>query len=114
MPRVKRGVISNKRRKNVLDQVKGFRFGRSTKERSAIDAILHAGRSAYEHRRDKKNDFRRLWNVKIGAAVSPFGFSYSRFIAALKAKNIELDRKVLADMAVSQPETFARIVEQVK
>lgn len=114
MSRVKRGVISNKRRKNVLEKVKGFRFGRSTKERSAIDALLHAGRSAYGHRRDKKSDFRRLWNIKIGAAVSPLGLSYSKFISALRKKNIELDRKVLAQIAIEQPETFNRIVEQVK
>lgn len=103
-----------KRRRNVLKQVKGFRFGRSTKERSAIDAILHAGRSAYGHRRDKKGDFRRLWNIKIGAALSPFDLSYSKFIGMLKTKNIELDRKVMSQIAETEPESFARLVEQVK
>jgi large subunit ribosomal protein L20 len=114
MPRVKRGTISNKSRKNVLKKAKGYRFGRSTKEVEAKVAIRKAGVYAFAHRRDKKNDFRRLWNVRIGAAVKPLGLSYSRFINALKIKNVELDRKVLADMAKNNPETFAKIVETVK
>jgi large subunit ribosomal protein L20 len=114
MPRVKGGVTALKRRKNVLKQTKGFRFGRSTKERAAKDALMHAGRHAYRHRRDKKGEFRRLWNVKIGAALSPFEISYSKFINMLKVKNVELDRKVLSQIAETEPETFTRIVEQVK
>lgn len=114
MPRVKRGTISNKSRKNVLKKAKGYRFGRSTKEVEAKVAIRKAGVYAFAHRRDKKNDFRRLWNVRIGAAVKPLGLSYSKFINALKVKNVELDRKVLADMAKNNPETFAKIVETVK
>ncbi len=113
MTRVKRGIISLKRRRNVLKQVKGYRFGRSTKERQAREAIAHAGTHAFAHRKDKKNDFRRLWQIKISAAVVPLGLSYSRFIDALKKKEIGLDRKVLADMAEKNPETFKDIVKQV-
>jgi len=113
MTRVKRGTISLKRRRNVLKQVKGYRFGRSTKERQAREAIAHAGTHAFAHRKDKKNDFRRLWQIKISAAVKPLGLSYSRFIDALKKKDIALDRKVLADMAENNPDTFKNIVKQV-
>jgi len=82
MPRVKGGVNALKRRRNVLKQVKGYRFGRSTKERQAREAIVHAGKYAFTHRREKKNDFRRLWNIKINAGVldflALFGFRYIR------------------------------------
>ncbi len=113
MTRVKRGIISLKRRRNVLKQVKGYRFGRSTKERQAREAIAHAGTHAFAHRKDKKNDFRRLWQIKISAAVVPLGLSYSKFIDALKKKEIGLDRKVLADMAEKNSKTFKNIVKQV-
>lgn len=113
MPRVKRGVISQKRRRSVLKKAKGFRFGRSTKEREAKVALVKAGAHAFAHRRDKKNDFRRLWQVKINAAVRPLGFSFSRFIDALKKANIALDRKSLADLAEHEPAAFARLVKQV-
>lgn len=114
MSRVKRGTISLKRRRNVLKMVKGFRFGRSTKERQAREAIAHAGAHAFAHRRDKKSGFRGLWNIRINAALRPLGFSYSKFIGALKKKNIELDRKILADLAANNPETFERVVNAVK
>lgn len=114
MPRVKRGTIANKTRKNTLKRTKGYRFGRSTKEREAKVAIVKAGVNAFAHRRDKKNDFRRLWTVKISGAVKKFDISYSKFINLLKIKNIELDRKVLADMIQNNPETFAKIVAAVK
>lgn len=113
MPRVKRGVIANKRRRKVLKAVKGYRFGRSTKEREARTALLHAGVYAFAHRRDKKNDFRRLWLVKIGAALRPLGWSYSKFAHQLKEKKIELDRKILAQVAETDADLFARIVKQV-
>jgi len=103
-----------KRRRNVLSQTKGYRHARKSKERAAHEAIVHAGKHAFAHRRDKKNDFRRLWQIKISAAVKPMGFSYSRFIGALKKKNILLDRKTLADLAEHNPETFARVVELVR
>ena len=114
MTRVKRGTISLKRRRNILKQVKGYRFGRSTKERQAKEAIAHAGLHAFAHRRDKKNDFRRLWQIKINSAVRPLGISYSKFIGTLKKKNIGLDRKILADIAENEPETFKDIVNQAQ
>ena len=114
MTRVKRGTTSAKSRRNILAQVKGYRFGRSKKEAQAQDAIAHAGAYAFAHRRDKKAVFRRLWTVKMNAALRPLGFSYSRFIAALKTKNITLDRKILAGFAEHNPETFANIVNEVK
>jgi large subunit ribosomal protein L20 len=114
MPRVKKGTIAQKRRRNVLKQVKGYRFGRSTKEREAKTAIAHAGVHAFAARRDKKNDFRRLWNIQINAAVRPFGLSYSKFINMLLKKDIALNRKMLATLAKENPETFARVIEAVK
>ncbi|MAZ67361.1 50S ribosomal protein L20 [bacterium] len=114
MTRVKRGTTSVKTRRNVLKRVKGYRFGRSTKERQAREAIAHAGNHAFAHRRRKKGDFRRLWTVRLNAALRPLGFSYSKFIDALKKKNVTLDRKVLSQIAHEEPETFKRIVEAVK
>ena len=90
MSRVKRGTTSLKRRRNVLKLAKGYRFGRSTKERKAKEAIYHAFNHAFAHRRRKKGDFRRLWNIRLNAAVRPFGMSYSRFIDALNKQNIAL------------------------
>ena len=114
MARVKRGTTSLKTRKNVLSRVKGYRFGRSTKERQAREAIAHAGNHAFAHRRRKKGDFRRLFTVKLNAALRPLGFSYSRFIDAMTKKNLKLDRKVLSQIAHERPETFERIVANVK
>lgn len=113
MTRVKRGVIKNKRRKNILKQTKGFRFGRSTKEAQAKDALMHAGAYSFAHRKDKKADARSLWTTRINAAVRPLGMSYSRFIDGLKKKNIAVDRKILSDIAKNNPETFARIVKSI-
>ncbi len=114
MTRVKRGITSAKRRRNVLAQAKGYRFGRSNKEVEASIAITHAGAHAFAHRRDKKNVFRRLWTVKMNAALRPLGFSYSKFIHALKEKNIIIDRKIMALLAEKYPETFVNIVNEVK
>lgn len=114
MTRVKRGTTSVKTRKNILKMTKGYRFGRANKERQANEAIFHAGTYAFAHRRDKKGDFRRLWNTRINAAIRSFGFSYSKFIGMLKKKNIELNRKILSEIANSNPETFKRIVENAK
>jgi large subunit ribosomal protein L20 len=111
MTRVKRGTIASKTRRNVLKKVKGFRFGRSTKEIMAHEALVHAGKYSFAHRKDKKNDFRRLWTVRINAAIRPHGLSYSKFINILKLKNIEIDRKVMSDIADKKPESFKRIVE---
>ncbi len=114
MARVKRGTTSLKTRKNVLKRVKGYRFGRSTKERQAREAIAHAGNHAFSHRRKKKGDFRRLWTVKLNAALRPLEMTYSKFIDALTKREITLNRKVLSEIAHSEPETFKRIVEVVK
>ena len=91
-----------------------MRHGRSTKERQAKDALLHAGAYAFAHRRDKKSHNRKLWNIKINAGSRELGMSYSRFIDALKKKGIELDRKILADLAEHNPSTFAKVMEAVK
>jgi large subunit ribosomal protein L20 len=114
MTRVKRGVLKTKTRRNVLKQVKGFRLNRRSKEASAIEAIMHAGANAFAHRRDKKGDFRRLWNVRINAILRENGSTYSKFIGAMKKKNIEIDRKILSTLAQTNPETFKRILAQAK
>lgn len=115
MARVKGGTTSNKRRKNILAMTKGYRFGRSTKKRQAREAIFHAGKYAFAHRRDKKNDFRRLWSVRINGALDAMGssVSYSRLIDALNKKKITLNRKMLSELALRSPESFARLVKQV-
>lgn len=113
MPRVKRGVSATKRRRNVLKATSGFRFGRSTKERQAREGLLHAGRYSFDHRKNKKGDFRRLWQIQIGAAVKPLGYSYSKFMGALKKKGSDLDRKVLAELAQNEPEVFESLVKEV-
>lgn len=114
MARVKGGKIANKRRRSVLKKAKGYRFGRSTKEREAKVALRKAGVHAFAHRRDKKNDMRKLWNVKMNASLRTLGTTYSKFIDALKKKDIKLDRKILADLAENHPEIFQKIVEAVK
>ncbi len=114
MTRVKRGTIANKRRKNLLSQTKGYRFGRSTKEAQAKEAIAHAGSYAFAHRRDKKSDARKVWNVRINAAVRAEGGTYSTFIDKLKKANIQLDRKILSSLAQTHPESFKRVVAKVK
>lgn len=114
MSRVKGGIISAKRRRNVLKRAKGYRHGRGTKERAANEALPHAGKSAFNHRRDKKTDYRQLWIVRLNAAIRAEGFkSYSTFINALKGKSIELDRKVLSEFAQKHPEVFARVAKEV-
>jgi large subunit ribosomal protein L20 len=114
MSRVKKGVNALKTRRNVLKSVKGYRFGRSKKERQAYEAISHAGAYAFAHRRDKKGDFRRLWNVRLSAALKEAGLSYSTFIGMLKKANVELDRKILAELAAEHPATFQKVIEAVK
>lgn len=113
MTRVKKGTNALKTRKNILRKVKGYRYGRSKKERQANEAIFHAGTYAFAHRKDKKGDFRRLWNVRISAALKDSGLSYSKFIPLLKKNNIELDRKSLAEVALKSPEVFKKILESV-
>ncbi len=106
--------MAQKRRKNILARAKGYRYGRSTKERQANEALKHAGKYAFNHRRDKKTDFRQLWIVRLNAAVRENGHqSYSTFINKLKKGGIQLDRKVLAQFASEQPEVFTRIASKV-
>ena len=112
MTRVKRGTTSIKHRRNILKKAKGYRFGRSKKERQAKEALLHAGVYAFAHRRKKKGDFRQLWQIKINAAVREEGVSYSKFMDALKKKNIGLNRKILAELAEHNPEVFKHIAKE--
>lgn len=114
MVRVKRGTTSLKRRKTLLKKVKGYRWGRSKKERQAREAMLHAGNHAFAHRRKKKGDFRKLWNIRISAALKPHGLSYSSFIGLLKKKGVALNRKTLSELAQTRAETFERIVKEVQ
>lgn len=113
MARVKRGVQKTKRRRYILAQTKGYRFARSKKERTAKEAIFHAGTYAFRHRRAKKREFRNLWALRINAAGRELGFSYSKLIGALKKQNIALDRKSLAALAKDHPSVFARVVKQL-
>lgn len=115
MARVKKGMNALKTRKNVLKQVKGYRFRRSKTERAAYEAISHAGASAFAHRRDKKGDFRRLWNVKINAALRnlPTPMTYSKFMGIAKKANLALDRKSLATLAEFHPKAFEAVVKKI-
>lgn len=113
MPRVKRGVIHLKKRRTLRKAAKGFRWGRKKLTKLARVAVYKSGVNAHFDRRKKKSDFRGLWNIRISAAVKPHGLSYSRFMHALKGARIDLDRKVLADLAVNHPAIFEKIVKQV-
>lgn len=114
MPRVKRGTLAHKKREKLLKYVKGFKWGRKSKERLAKEALLHAWSHAFVGRKLKKRDFRKLWQVKIGAAAQSRGLSYSKFISALRKKNIALDRKILAEIAERYPPVFEQIVTAVQ
>ena len=114
MTRVKKGVHALKRRRSVLKQTKGMRHGRSTKERQAKEALLHAGNYSFAHRKDKKSHNRKLWNIKINAGSRELGMSYSKLIGVLKKNKIELDRKILADLAENNPKTFAKVLTSLK
>ena len=114
MPRVKRGVTARARHKKVFKQTKGFRGRRKNVYRVAKQALMKAGQYAYRDRRVKKREFRSLWIARINAAVRERGMSYSTFMAGLKRANIEIDRKVLADLAVADKAAFAKIASQVK
>ncbi len=105
--------MAQKRRRNILAEVKGYRLQRSKKKRVAREAIYHAQLHSFAHRKDKKNDFRRLWTVRINAALAALGFKYSRFIHLMSEKGIIVDRKVLATLAQDRPEAFKRIVAEV-
>jgi large subunit ribosomal protein L20 len=114
MPRVKRGVTAHARHKKILKLAKGFRGRRKNVFRIAKQAVMKAGQYAYRDRRTRKRVFRQLWIARINAASRELGVTYSKFMAGLKKAHIDLDRKVLADMAVNDPAAFGSIVEKVK
>jgi large subunit ribosomal protein L20 len=110
MPRVKRAVHSKKKRREVMAAVKGYRGARSRRYRVAKEQLLHSGVYAYRDRRDRKGQFRRLWITRIGAAARSDGMTYSTFVRGLRASGVELDRKILADLAVRDPAAFSSLV----
>jgi large subunit ribosomal protein L20 len=114
MARVKRGVTKKRRHKKVLKQAKGYYGNKSRSFRAANEQLLHSGQYAFRDRRAKKGEFRRLWIQRINAACRQNDMSYSRFIAGLNAAGVEVDRKILADLAVHDPETFSALVAQAK
>lgn len=114
MPRVKRGVIARARHKKVLALAKGYRGRRKNVYRVAKQAVMKAGQYAYRDRRQRKRQFRQLWIVRINAAARANGLTYSRFMSGLKKAAIEVDRKVLADLAVFEKAVFAQLVEKAK
>ncbi|MCI8555238.1 MAG: 50S ribosomal protein L20 [Clostridia bacterium] len=114
MMRVKRAVNAVKKRRSILKSAKGYRGAKSKLYRTAREQVMKSGQYAYVGRKLKKRNFRALWITRINAGCRQNGISYSKFIAGLKSKGIELNRKVLADMAVREPEAFASLVGQVK
>lgn len=114
MPRVKRGVTSHKKHLKIHKLTSGHRGGRSKLIRQGKESLLHAGQYAFEGRKKRKRDLRKLWIVQLGNAVRAEGMSYSKFIAALKVKNIKLDRKSLAELAAHHPDDFKLILAKVK
>ena len=114
MPRVKRGVQAHARHKKVIDQAKGYQGRRKNVYRVAKQAVTKAGQYAYRDRRQRKRQFRALWIMRINAAARTFGLSYSRFINVLNLAEIEIDRKILADLAVNDTEAFGQLAEQAK
>ncbi|NOR21900.1 MAG: 50S ribosomal protein L20 [Candidatus Aminicenantes bacterium] len=114
MPKVRRGTKKSRRRSKILKLAKGYWGARSRNYRTAKEAVERALLYAYRDRRTRKRDFRRLWIIRIKAAAENNGLSYSRFIHGLKELNIELDRKILAELAVNSPQTFFEIVQKVK
>jgi large subunit ribosomal protein L20 len=114
MPRVRRGTKKRERRSNILKQAKGYWGARSRNYRTAKEAVERALQYSYRDRRTRKRDFRRLWIIRIKAAAETNGISYSRFMHGLKQLDIQLDRKILADLAVHSPQTFGQLVQRVK
>lgn len=114
MTRIKRGTVTKKRHKNILESAKGYRWGRKNLFRKAKEAVIKAGKYAYRDRRSKKRSFRSLWITRLNTALRLHGITYREFIALEKAKNIEPDRKALSQMAVENPEVFAKFIESVK
>src|SRR3989338_6552663 len=113
MPRVKRGVQANRRRKRLLKHAKGFMWTRKSKYRQAKEGLLHAWSFQFADRKKKKREFRKLWSIKINAAAHDNGLTYSSLINRLKKANIELDRKILSDLAANNPDVFKKIVSEL-
>lgn len=111
--RVKRGVTSHKRHKRLLARAQGFRGGRSKLIKEAHQAVIHAGVDAYRGRKEKKRSMRSLWIIRINAALKPHNISYSQFINKLKTKKVDLDRKVLSQIALEDPQAFNQIVKRI-
>jgi len=114
MPRVKRGKLRTQKRRKVLEHTKGFKWRRKNVFKIAKDAMRHAMANSFVGRKQKKRNMRQLWQIKINAAARKNGTTYSKFMHGLKQQSIELDRKVLADIAENEPEVFGKIVEKVK
>lgn len=114
MPRVKRGVTAHRRHKKIMNQAKGYYGARSRVYRVAKQAVIKAQQYAYRDRRQRKRQFRALWIARINAGARQNGLSYSRLIAGLKKANVEIDRKVLADLAMNEQQAFTAVVEQAK
>jgi large subunit ribosomal protein L20 len=114
MARVKRAVHAKKNHKKVLDRAKGYKGARSRRFKTANEQVMHAMQDSYRDRRARKGDFRRLWIQRINAAARENGTTYSRLIAGLKAAEIEVDRKMLADLAVNDPQAFSQLVEAAR
>ncbi len=114
MVRVKRGKTAHKRRKNLLKHAKGFKWGRKSKYKAAKEALMHAWSYSYRDRRNKKREFRKLWQIRINAFCRKSDLSYSRFIHDLKEKKIELDRKILSDLAKDNPDILEKVIEKTK
>lgn len=114
MTRVKRGFSAHRKREKLLRHVKGFKWGRKSKERLAREALLHAWSHAYVGRKQKKRDFRALWQVKISAGARQHGISYNKLVSGLRKNNIRLDRKILAELAEKHPRAFEKIIESAR
>ena len=114
MPRVKRGVTARARHKKVIDQAKGFRGRRGNAYRVAKEAVMKAGQYAYRDRRQRKREFRALWIARINAAARELGLTYSKLMQGLKKAAVEVDRKLLAELAIADKAAFARIADQAK
>ncbi len=114
MARTKTGTVKRRRHNKVLRAARGFKQARSNRYKTAKEAVLHSGQYAYEGRKNRKREMRSIWIVRLNAAVREHGISYSRFIAGLKTANINLDRKILSDIAIRDAKTFEEIVKKVK
>ena len=114
MARIKRGVTKHRRHKKLLRMTKGHKGVRHRLYRRAHESLIHALQYSYQHRKEKKGDMRRLWNIRINAAARMNGMSYSQFIHGLKVGGVEVNRRMLADLAVQDPEAFTQVVEEAK